>query len=338
MRKWMVLFLFQLLAMTSIKAQLDTLQTKSGDALIGEIILMEVSVLTFSTEYSDSDFKIEWDQIAAISAPRYYLISLSNGDLYNGRLQTDKHRPRLTYIYTSGDTIFTRLEDIVFIRAVDDEGILSRLNASIDFGFDLAKANNLKQSSFRSKVDYLSDFWQFSGSFNTVDSQQDSIAAIRRQEGALTAQLFLGSDWFIVGSGNYLSNTEQQLDYRLSGNAGMGKHLFRSNAYYVSVSTGLTINNEKYQMQSLSSTLEGFFWSEANIYDIGDVNILGRLILYPGITERGRLRSDFTFDLKYDLPYDFYVRLGYTYNYDSRPSTSASKDDYVLQTTLGWEW
>lgn len=59
---------------------------------------------------------------------------------------------------------------------------------------------------------------------------------------------------------------------------------------------------------------------------------------YPGITAKERFKSDFTLDTKYDLPYDFYIKIGLTINYDNRPAEGASELDYVFQTGFGWEW
>jgi len=50
-----------------------------------------------------------------------------------------------------------------------------------------------------------------------------------------------------------------------------------------------------------------------------------------------RYRANFKFDLKYELTSQFYIVVGYTYNYDSKPVKGASKVDYVFLTSLGWE-
>ena len=49
------------------------------------------------------------------------------------------------------------------------------------------------------------------------------------------------------------------------------------------------------------------------------------------------MKNCIPFDLKYDLPLDFYIRLGYTLNYDNKPVEGATESDYVLQTSFGWE-
>jgi hypothetical protein len=60
--------------------------------------------------------------------------------------------------------------------------------------------------------------------------------------------------------------------------------------------------------------------------------------VYPSLTESGRVRADFVFDAKYDLPRDFYIQLGLTVNYDNKPVEGAEDRDYVFQTTFGWKW
>jgi hypothetical protein len=65
--------------------------------------------------------------------------------------------------------------------------------------------------------------------------------------------------------------------------------------------------------------------------------LLTTVSVYPGITEKGRIRSDFKIDLSYDLPYDFYIKLGLTHNFDNKSSENASRIDYAFTTTFGWE-
>ena len=48
-------------------------------------------------------------------------------------------------------------------------------------------------------------------------------------------------------------------------------------------------------------------------------------------------RANFKFDLKYELTSEFYAVVGYTFNYDSKPVSEASNNDYVFLTSLGWE-
>ena len=61
----------------------------TGDKLVGEIIRVEKDVLTFSTGYSDADFKIEWDKVASIESTRQFLVETFDGKRLTGSLILD---------------------------------------------------------------------------------------------------------------------------------------------------------------------------------------------------------------------------------------------------------
>jgi hypothetical protein len=111
-----------------------------------------------------------------------------------------------------------------------------------------------------------------------------------------------------------------------------------TNKLYWGFSAGLNYNEEKYStIDDIDrKSMEGFAGSELNLFNTGDIDLVTRIIAYPGITEKSRFRADFSFDIKYDLPLDFYIKLGTTYNYDNQPASGSSNDDYVFYTGFGW--
>jgi hypothetical protein len=54
---------------------------------------------------------------------------------------------------------------------------------------------------------------------------------------------------------------------------------------------------------------EGYFGTELNLYNVGDVDLYFQIIAYPGITAPDRW-----------------------------PADDASEMDYLFQTGIGWEW
>lgn len=107
----------------------------------------------------------------------------------------------------------------------------------------------------------------------------------------------------------------------------------------VNASAGAAWNNENYTDPAIPSrnSAEGFAGLELNMFNMGDLGMFTSLYIFPSFTENGRVRSDFKFDLTYDLPLDIYFKLGYTLNYDNKPVEGASETDYVFQTTVGWK-
>ena len=61
-------------------AQLDTIVVSSGDILLGDMKSMSRGVVTIETDYSDSDFKIEWAKVIKVSSKGAFIVSLESGE------------------------------------------------------------------------------------------------------------------------------------------------------------------------------------------------------------------------------------------------------------------
>ncbi len=333
-------FLFLLfLCPFSLKAQkTDSLTLKNGDKIIGEIKEMTKGVLRMKTDYSDSDFKITWKDIIEINSNQNYLITLSNGTRINSDIITKPGDSAQVILHNDGEEVISKITDIVYVKAVK-ESFISRLDASLSLGFNFTKSNALKQLTVRSDFAYTGKKWGFTAGYNSVLSSQDSIADTKRIDANAGAKYFLKQDWYTMLSADFLSNDEQKLKLRSTTRAGMGKYLIHSNRTYLTTGAGLAWNNEQYTTtdQPDKNSLEAFLGIGFNMFDFDDISLNTNLVAYPSLTEGGRLRSDFSIDLKYDLPLDFFIMAGFTYNYDNRPVEGASSVDYVIQTTFGWK-
>ena len=62
--------------------QKDTLTLSNNDVLVGSIEKMDRSILTFSTSYDDSDFKIKWREVKQIKSQRQFIISVTDGERF----------------------------------------------------------------------------------------------------------------------------------------------------------------------------------------------------------------------------------------------------------------
>lgn len=323
--------IFALLA----SAQNDSLVLKNGDHIVGEIESMSRGVLIFETDYSDSDFTIEWDGIQEIYGVNYFLVSLADGTRVTGSFKSQSDGK---VMLQSELMIYeVDMDDIVFIKSVDQD-FWSRVYASIDLSLRVAKANNLRQLNTRSNIGYIADLWSVSGSYSQLFSEQDEVDPTRRTDASASFSYFLPKDWYIPANISFLSNTEQKLDLRTNARLGFGKYVIHTNRSYWGFSLGASYNNEKYSTEEENrKSWEGFLSSELNLYDVGDLDLLVSATVYQGLTETERFRSDIKFDAKYDLPLDFYIRAGFTVNYDNTPAEGASETDYVLESGFGWE-
>lgn len=332
------IFILGLLAVSfKLSAQVDTVFFISGDFLLGEVKKLENNILEAETKYSGSDFKIEWDKVTRIRTQSQFMISLRNGVKYYGRLYSLSDSA--VQIMTSPMTpVITRIADIVYLEAYD-ETFKDRFSASVDVGLDMAKANTLRTWSTKVAAGFHAEKWSTNGFFNTLQSSQDEADDIQRTEAEASFRYVLPKRWYVVGTISGLSNSEQKLEIRRSTQAGLGKFLARTNSLYWGAKIGFNRNLERYTSETDDrQSWEGYFGTELNLYNLGDLDLLFYIMAYPSITARGRWRTDLKFDIKYDLPLDFYIKLGFTLNYDNRPADDASELDYLFQAGVGWEW
>ncbi len=324
------------LLLPSAHGQIDTLRFANGDEIHGEIKAMDKGVLSIETDYSDDDFQVEWENIQYISTANVFLISLSDGRRLNGTVQSQVDS--LLLLTAIGGQEVVSFDEVVFLSKVE-QGFVNRFQANIDLSASLTKANNLRQFGIRSGMGYQAERWAISGSFNNIFSEQEDADRTERSDANVTFRQLLTRGFFFFPEATYLSNTEQRLDLRFTALLGLGKYIFRTNRLFWNVTAGIANTTEKYSDETPdNNSYETFFGTNINIFDMGDLSLQAKGTAYPSLTERDRLRVDAQLDVKYDLPLDFYIKVGTTYNFDSQPAESGSKDDYVIQTGFGWEF
>jgi small nuclear ribonucleoprotein (snRNP)-like protein len=336
-----LMFCVAILLITSnqfVLAQEDSLTLSNGDVIVGELKEMRQNIATVKTSYSEGDFKISWDKINKLNTSTSFIVTLKSGKRVYGLLKS--HDDGLEVV--TEDNIKTQIKtsDIVFLKQIKTE-FWRNLNASLSVGFNFTKANNLSQYSVRSNVDYRARRWSGFARYNHIVSSQDNTPTTERLDANLVYNYFLERNWFLVGEVNWLSNTIQNVNLRTVTKAGLGRYLVQNNSLYWGLQTGLTFNNESFSNLGESITnnsSEAFLGTEAKFYNIGDLNLSTRIVVYPSLTESGRWRSDFNFDVRYDLPLDFFINFGVSLNYDNQPVLGGDATDYVFQTTVGWSF
>ena len=337
LKKYTSLFLFLLLS-SVIFAQKDSIKLSNGNVLIGEVKSLDQSVLVFKTPYSDSDFNIKWSRVREFYSKRVFIISLVNGNRLHSSIKTDSTDLSKVILIQDDEIIKTELNKIVFIDPFESR-FISRLEFSVDAGITLTKANNSKQITSNASLAYTAYKWNFSSNFNLVYSKQDSTDNISRYQGGITAQRYLKNEWFLQGLVDLLSSSDQKIKLRTTSSLGAGYYFKKNNNLSFGAGGGLALNNESYfdDPASAKNSMEAYFGSEFNKYDIGDLSLQSNAVFYPSLTEKGRVRLDFNFNLKYDLTSNFYIKSSITYNFDNQPVENTNKGDYTFQTTLGWD-
>ena len=320
-------------------AQVDTVFVKNGDLLYGKIKQVNSGVLTLKTSYSDSDFKIDFNEVGSLYSTRKCFIILSQGRRKVGYIRSEN----LTQvaIYTSSTTSEKEVfetKEIIRIEVLEDL-LWKRFSGNFDVGYNLTKANNAAQFTFSGGLYYKGPDWIFNSDFNSFRSRQDNIDRIERTNAHAELKRLLLEKWYLLGSLGYLSNTQQALNSRYNSRLGMGRYLVSNHKLLFGLSLGLNYNNEDFiDVTRSRESAELFLSSNLHLFNFKDIELISRIDYYPSLTESGRQRTDFIFDAKYKLPLDFYIKAGLQFNYDNQSAIMGSNFDYIFTTGFGWKF
>ncbi len=326
----------------ALQAQQDSLIMNTGETLVGEIKGFDEGVVVIETDYSDKDFNVEWDKVVSINTERKFVLISSEGDRVFGRLVSMKDDPsRVMIMDEKAGYPIMNLEEIVFFKEVDDT-FWKRLELKLSAGYTLTKANNSHQFSGKLNLGYLSSRFKYDfhvGAIRTIQTTEDITAKVSRTEGGIGMVYFIVKDWFAILRSDLLQSSEMKLNLRAITKGGIGYYVLKNNKMNLGFAGGADWNYEDYEDPSTSdrNSAEAFLAVEYKIFNMGDLDILTSVIAYPSLTEKGRFRTDFNFNIEYEFPFDLFINLGYVLNYDNQPAEGATENDYVLTTTIGWE-
>ena len=313
----------------------DVVITTSGEKLTGEIIRVEKDVLTFSTGYSDSDFNIEWDKVASIESGRQFLVETFDGKRLTGSLVLDPNTKAAVQV--AG--ISVPLAELSAVQPIE-RNFWSRFDAGLDFGYSLTKTNSAKQLSLGSNLSYRSADYYDALFANVFSSTQDNAPDTQRWDVGNDFRRFLGSRWYVNTTQDFLNSEEQGLDLRTSIGGGGGRYLLRSSAQHLAVGGGIAWTNENYSDAATPAkdSAEAYLSTEFMTEKMKITDFITRFTYYPSLTIDDRFRIAYRFDFDFNLPGDWYFRIGFFDNYDSQPQEGFSKNDYGWSNAFGFKF
>jgi putative salt-induced outer membrane protein YdiY len=315
-------------------AQQDVVVTTTGERLVGEIIRVEKDVLTFSTSYSDSDFKIEWDKVASLESTRQFLVETFDGKRLTGSLTTVPAAKGAVQVAGSN----LQLADVSALQPIE-RNFWARFDSGLDFGYSMTRTNSATQLSLGANLSYRDEHYYDVLFVNVFSSTQDNAPDTQRWDVANDFRRFLGSRWYVNTTQDFLNSEEQGLDLRTTIGGGGGRYLMRSSSQHLAVGGGLAWTNENYtDATPTKDSGEAYFSAEFMTEKLKITDFITRFTYYPSLTIDDRYRLAYRFDFDFNLPGDWYFRTGFWDNYDSQPPAGFSKNDYGWSNAFGFKF
>ena len=313
---------------------------KNGDKITCEIRSLAQGQLTIKQNYANSTVALDWKQVDHIETKQTFVVVDTNGNASSGILSEspDDHMVSVR----GGDQKGIEHDDVVSIEQTG-ETLLHRLRGSIDLGTSFAQSNSQKNLTLQSDLTYQATTNIFSLSSNSQFASQQKTD--NTSETTIKTEFFRQlrkSNWYSGGIANFLSSSEQQIDWRSTLGAALAVRTIYTNKTNLTFIGALAYTVEKDASNTTART-------NANSFDLAsavqystfrfdsttfDTNVW----VYPSLTEHGRVRMTLNQDIYFKFFKDFYLRASFYDNYDNRPVVGAPSNNLGVTSTVGWSF
>jgi len=213
----------------------------------------------------------------------------------------------------------------------------SRFDAGFDFGYSMTQANSAKQLTVGGTLMYRDRQVVDTALGNAFKSAQSNASDTQRWDFGNDFRYLLGDRWYVNTTQDFMNSDEQQLDLRTTIGGGGGRYLFRSGSQHLALGGGLAWTNEKYTDPAIPTkdSTEAYFGTEFMTEKLKFADLVTRFTFYPSLTIDDRYRINYKFDLDFNLPGDWYFRIGIFENFDSQPPAGLARNDYGWSNSFG---
>jgi len=319
----------------------DVVVMNNGDRFTGEVKSLQNGILYMKMDYVADNIGVDWAQVTSVDSSAIYQITLVNGVHMTGKIKRESpDAAKGREVLIEGSTGRTRLPASSLAEfSTQKQTFWRQLTGSLDAGYSFTSGNNQATINNDAGVNYSAVNWIAGASLSTSYSGQSNASHTNRIDGTLTGSRFLNHNSYIGLYNDYLHSNQQDLDLRITVGGGYGRYWIRTNTTGLRWILGAVYANESFTTASArpsDSNVEGLIGATYDAYRFrfGEVHLEG--LLFPGITDSGRVRASTSDSLRIKLINNFYLSLDFWDNYDSRPPATAKKNELGVSSSIGW--
>ena len=306
----------------------DKITLKNADVITGEIMSMKLGKLSYKTDGAGT-ISVKWEEVIGVTSDKVFEFTLRNGILPVCRMDTLIEKFHLN-----------SLDDIVEIIPIKDR-FLKRLSGDVNLGFNYTKSNSILQSNFTSNITYKIPKIELTLKINSVLTNYGKDTSLtKKQDVFVNSMRNLNKKLFWGGSLGWQENTELGLANRYLVSAVLGLEPLTDNHNRLLLSGGFSYNQEQsIETNQFTGNLDALFSAgyKRFYHSTPKLYIDASYMIYPGITDWGRIRMQADLNVSVEIFKDFLMGLTSYYSYDNKPPEgSASTSDFGLMFTIGF--
>ena len=313
----------------------DVVILNNGDRMTGEIKSLQQGELKFKSAYMLDSVLLDWARVTRLDSKDQYFVLLTNGKTFTGRIQleaSDSFR-----ISEGAESLAVQKVEVLKIRP-SNQGFWTQLNGSIDYGFNYTSGNSQYQTQLSAAASYVGEGYEVGGDMSSVFSGQSEGASTRRNTFDATYRKLFRRRWFFGGLVELLNSDQQSLKLRTTLGGAVGRNLVQTSRTSLNVFSGVAVARERYTSvgQPKATTAESLVGMNFTTFRFRSLDIGSRLLVWPSLTDAGRVRIGLNSDIKIELVKDLFWKFNLYENFDSRPPVTAKRNDLGITTSFGW--
>jgi hypothetical protein len=280
---------------------------------------------------------IEWPEVARVESRYNYEFRLTNGERYFGSMAGDSRAGQLAVLNPVGDRQLEVLE-VVEIRPIEEHW-LDRLDAYLSVGYQYTRASSVAQTTLNTEVSYEDQNTRNQLTGRTTLTDTDGNSSDSNRYDINRAVWTDRSQWFRTVFANYEDNDELALDHRIGAGGGFGRFWIDNNRMRWLGVAGLQAITEKSVGIAESQDVELFLNTSFATWRFStpELDMDLRFSLYPSVTDAGRLRTDSSLRVRWEIIEDLFFDISAWGTTDNKSEGDESYD-YGITTGLGWEY
>ena len=319
------------------KSKNDVVVMKNGDKFTGEIKKLENGILFFKADYMADSVQLDWARVERLDTQDSFNVSFVSGKRLVGAIvELEDHT---LAVRSNGTEIAGQRQEVVSIAPVE-ETFWKQLTGSVDYGFGFTGGTNAIQSNLSGGVSYLGERWRTQMSGSSVFNYQSGARTSGRNNLYFQYLKLVTDHWFVGNTASILSSDQQDLTLRTTAGGAVGRDFVNSGTAGMLVLAGVDFSREKYSVggKPNENAAEGLVQVQFSKSAFRTLQFNGQVAAYPGLTTLGRVRLSVQSSLQREIVRNLYLKLSIYENYDNRPPSDASKNDFGTSTSLGWKF
>jgi putative salt-induced outer membrane protein YdiY len=315
----------------------------NGDHFTGEVNRLQNGLLYVQTDYVSGNVGLDWNQVQSVQSAATYRIVLNNGQRVVGKIEKVPSENAASADFLIHEATEEVQVPSAVVVSVDSSKptFWRQLQGAVDFGYSYSSGNSQSTFNADTSAAYKTPGWEVATSFDSTFGGQSGGSKTNREDVQTTFAKFLNRNSFIGSISDFLHSSQQDLNLRATLGGGYGRYFVRTTNSNLAWLGGVVYTNESFDTSSAQPSdqnMEALVGVQYSLVRFNFGEFDSQVRVFPGLTDSGRVRLTTNNALTIKLRNNF--RLAFTLwdNFDSRPPTTARKNELGISSGIGWSF